>query len=71
MANKRYLPCGKKEVFAIGQENCINDLKEKLNVCFNCHKFIDCRKSQVIFDTIKRQQEALLYLSDKWAKEKA
>jgi hypothetical protein len=63
--NKRYLPCGKKEVFAIGAENSINDCKEKLAVCFDCHNFIDCQQSQSIFEAIKSQQNAHKFLAER------
>ena len=62
MANKRFLPCGKKEVYAIGAENSINDTKEKLSVCFNCYDFIDCKASQSLFDTLKNQQNIYIEL---------
>ena len=62
MANKRFLPCGKKEVFAIGAENSINDCKAKLAVCFDCYKFLDCQQSQILFDTLKNQQNSFVEL---------
>lgn len=62
MANKRYLPCKEKEVYAIGQENSINDLKEKMLACFSCYKFIDCKNSQIILNKIKDQQNSLIFL---------
>ena len=62
MANKRFLPCKEKEVFAIGAENSINDCKEKILVCFDCHKFLDCKASQGLFETLKGQQNAFIEL---------
>jgi hypothetical protein len=62
MANKRFLPCNKKEVLSIGAENSISDCKEKLKTCFDCHNFIDCKASQSILKSIENQQNALLEL---------
>jgi hypothetical protein len=44
--NKRKLGCETKEVYAIGQEGSISDLKEKLKTCFECKDFILCKGSQ-------------------------
>lgn len=60
--NRRFLPCKEKKVLAIGAENSINDCKEKLFVCFDCHKFLDCKASQSIFKAIKSQQNAFIEL---------
>lgn len=57
--NKRYLNCGKL-VFAIGQENSIADYKNKLLTCFDCYKFIDCKKSQEYLTGIKKNQNILI-----------
>ena len=60
--NKRFLPCEKKECYAIGAENSINDCKAKLAVCFDCHNFLDCKASQKIFNTLKNQQNCFIEL---------
>jgi len=62
MANKRFLPCGKKEVFAIGAENSLADLKEKINFCLSCADFYFCQESQKNFRFIIQQQNNLAAL---------
>jgi len=61
--NKRNLPCNKKQVLAIGQENSISDYKEKLLSCFDCYDFISCKDSQKILKGIIQQQNNIIILN--------
>jgi len=59
MANKRFLPCRKKEVLAFGEPLSIADCREKVRVCFECKDFCFCVLSQETFKHIIKQQNIL------------
>ena len=67
--NNRLLYC-KKPILAIGQENSISDIKNKLLICFECKDFIFCKGSQEYAKKLKTSLDNMEYLKKRYTKNK-
>ena len=67
--NKRQLYCN-KSILAIGQENSISDIQNKLSICFECKEFIFCKGSQEYTKKLKTSLDNIKYLTKKYTKNK-
>lgn len=46
--NKRRLPCGTSEVYAIGAENSVADIREKAEHCLLCQSLLCQHRQQIV-----------------------